>query len=216
MTHRTLLNPLLTAYLRSGVIEPDPLLTELRHKAAEAEGEIIQISPEQGAFLAALVRICKARRIVEIGTHWGYSALWLASAAGHGAIVDTVEVDITRAQQAEMAFNSHPFGTEIRLHKGTARAVLPTLQHRYYDLVFIDGEKKEYLEYLNLCTNLLTKGGVLIADNTLHKGRVATPALYKPSTGVIVEFNRCLLESRNWFTSVVPIGDGMTVAVRIT
>ena len=214
MTYRTLTDPLITQYLRSGVREPHELLSNIRRDAERTDSEVIHISPEQGAFLALLVQLRQARRIVEVGTHWGYSTLWLASAATSGAFLDTIEVDIIKSQRAEEVLQNNPFPTAIRVHHGPANVILPSLPSRSYDFAFIDGEKNEYLQYLEMCSDLLNKGGVIVADNTLHKGRVADPSLYKSSTAIIVEFNRRLLESNNWTTSIVPIGDGMTVAIR--
>jgi predicted O-methyltransferase YrrM len=204
----------LVAYLRS--LARPPLGAEEAHRRIASSGdEQIHISPEQGSLLALLVAVRGARRVLELGTHWGYSTLWLASAMDSSGELDTIECDRARGREAATTLASGDVRCVIRQHFGTFEQIVPTLRAPY-DLVFVDGEKAQYGSYVSLVRHLLAERGVVVLDNTLHRGRVFGARPESRATPELVNLNRMLTESPEWRACVLPVGDGMTVACRRT
>ncbi|CAM9393387.1 unnamed protein product, partial [Heterosigma akashiwo] len=141
----------------------------------------------QGALLTALARLTGARRVLEVGTFTGYSALCFArglppadgdgdGGGGGGGRVVTLEVDAEAAAVARKNFENDPHGLKVQLKHGKALDIFPELvaSKEQYDIIFIDGDKKKYIEYYDLIlqNGLLSKGGIILADNVLYKGGV--------------------------------------------
>ena len=176
----------------------------------------MQISPEQGQFMALLVELIGAERIIEVGTFTGYSALCMAQALPeHGELVccDTSKewTDIGRPFWREA-------GVEGRIHLHIAPA-LDTLDNLieqcragYFDMAFVDADKTNYLNYYERCLTLLRRGGLLLFDNTLWDGAVADPGVQDDDTRALRELNDTLHKDERVSISLVPIGDGLTLA----
>ena len=136
----------------------------------------------QGKLLKMLVRMHRPRRVLEIGTFTGYSALSMAAGLDDGAELHTVEVDDELEEFAQSYFDRSPHGPKIRLHIGSALDIAPALGGRF-DLVFIDGDKREYPDYYRMlmgdrdCRPLVGPGSVLVADNILWSGKVVEPVV---------------------------------------
>lgn len=171
----------------------------------------------QGKLLKMLVRMLRPRRILEIGTFTGYSALSMAAGLEQGAELHTVEVDDELEPLAQSFFDRSPCGDRIRMHIGSALEVAPALGG-VFDLVFIDGDKREYPDYFRMLmgdgdgTPLVKSGSVLVADNILWSGKVAEPvARNDRHTQALVEFNRMVAEDPRVENVIVPLRDGLNL-----
>ena len=167
----------------------------------------------QGKLLEMLVRMMRPRRILEIGTFTGYSALSLARGLDDGAYIDTIEVDDELEDIAANYFAESEYGSRIRHHIGSALEVVPRLGE-VYDMVFIDGDKREYPDYYRMLMDggYVRSGSVILADNILWYGKVAEPiARNDRHTEAIVEFNRMVKEDERVDNVIVPIRDGINL-----
>ena len=171
----------------------------------------------QGRLLEMLVRMVRPQRVLEIGTFTGYSALSMAAGLDEGAQLDTIEVDDELEELAQSYFDRSPHGSKIRLHIGSALDIAPTLGVEF-DLVFIDGDKREYPAYYRMLLGdsggkvLVHSGSILIADNILWSGKVAEPvARNDRHTQALVEFNRTVIEDPRVENVIVPIRDGLNL-----
>ena len=161
----------------------------------------------QGRFLGMLVRMLRPHRVLEIGTFTGYSALSMAAGMGAGAILDTIEADDEQEELIRSFVERSGYGDRIRLHIGSALAVMPSLNETY-DLVFIDGDKREYPAYYRMLMDegrtvpLVRSGSYLIAE----------PEQYRdPHTMAIREFNRMVREDDRVENVVLPLRDGLNL-----
>lgn len=171
----------------------------------------------QGKLLKMLVRMLRPRRVLEIGTFTGYSALSMAAGLEQGAELHTVEVDDELEPLAQSFFDRSPCGDRIRMHIGSALEVAPALGG-VFDLVFIDGDKREYPDYYRMLMGdgdgapLVKSGSVLVADNILWSGKVAKPvARNDRHTQALVEFNRMVAEDSRVENVIVPLRDGLNL-----
>lgn len=169
----------------------------------------------QGRILAMVSALLAPRRILEIGTFTGYSALCLAEGLSADGELITVDVNEELEDFARSFFDRSPFGDRIRMVIGDAREVVPTLEGEF-DLMFIDGDKAQYPQYLDLAVSKLAVGGVLLADNVLWNGKVIDAAAAGDAdTTAVREFNRRLADDPRFETVLLPIRDGLSVARRV-
>lgn len=171
----------------------------------------------QGRLLEMIVRMLRPRRVLEIGTFTGYSALSMAAGLEEGARLDTIEVDDELEEMAQSYFDRSPHGSKIRLHIGSALEVAPTLDTQF-DLVFIDGDKREYPAYYRMLLGddggkaLVHSGSILIADNILWSGKVVEPvAPNDRHTQALLEFNHLAVKDPRVENVIVPIRDGLNI-----
>ena len=176
------------------------------------------IVPEAGYFLQLICTILKPKRILEIGTAIGYSTLWFYD--NTEAIIDTIEIDSERKQQAENLFKRLNKNERINFYLGDAIEVLPTfIGEKAYDLVFIDAAKGQYHKYFDLIEKITDKGAMVITDNVFFHGMV--PGIEEPSKRLkpIVDkidgYNKMLHNNDNWVTSFFTIGDGLAVSIKL-
>lgn len=217
MSKRTLtLDDTLYQYLLDHSVRESTLMRKLREVTALQEASRMQISPEQGQLMSLLVELLGAVRIIEIGTFTGYSALCMAQAMPeYGELVccDVSEewTDIGRPFWREAGVEKR-----IRLHIAPALDTLDGLIEKgetgRFDMAFIDADKTNYLSYFERCLKLLRRGGLLMFDNTLWDGAVADPQNQEPDTQALRELNDRLHKDERVSTSLVPIGDGLTLA----
>ena len=191
---------------------------ELLHRL-ERETYLRVINPRmisghlQGKLLEMLVRMMRPKRVLEIGTFTGYSALSIARGLEDDALLDTIEVDDELEEIAAKYFEASEYGHRIRQHVGSALDVVPKLGE-VYDMVFIDGDKREYPAYYNMLMDggYVRSGSVLLADNILWYGKVAEPIAHNDRhTEAIVEFNRMVCEDERVDNVIVPIRDGINL-----
>jgi predicted O-methyltransferase YrrM len=217
MTRRTLaLTDALYAYLLEVSLCEPPILARLRAETAALPEGGMQIAPEQGQFMALLVRLIGARRIIEIGTFTGYSTLVMALALPEGGRILTCDVSEAWTAIAARYWQEAGVADKVTLRLAPALATLEDLlaagDAGSWDMVFLDADKESYTAYYERALVLLREGGLLLADNTLWDGRVIDARDRKPSTEGIRAFNRLLATDQRIDLSLVPIGDGLTMA----
>lgn len=208
-------NEELERYIRNLSSPEEPLLAELESESNQRVVQPQMVSGHvQGKFLEMLTRMIAPRRVLEIGTFTGYATLCFAAGMPEDGIIDTVEIeDELEGIQSEF-FACSPYGHKIRRHTGSALDVVPGLGE-CYDLVFIDGDKREYPDYWKMLmeSGLVHSGSYILADNILWYGKVAEPNI-KPSdlqTRGIVEFNRLVREDDRVESVIVPLRDGINL-----
>lgn len=220
MANKTLgLDPQLYDYLLEvGVREPD-VLARLREATEKEELAEMRSAPEQGQFMAMLLKLIGAKRVLEIGTYTGYAALWMALALPEDGEVHTCEVD------ERWSFLAHRFWEEagveqrVYLHLRPALETLDELlahgMESAFDFAFIDADKVNYEIYYEHCLKLVRPGGLIAADNTLWGGAVIDPDNHEESTRAIRAFNRKLKDDDRIELAMLPIADGLTLARKL-
>jgi predicted O-methyltransferase YrrM len=202
------------AYLAELRQPPDPVLAEMEEHGERESVPIVV--PETGQFLYVLALAAKARRVVEVGTAIGVSTLYLARAVAPAGTVISFEIDAERQAAAREYLSRAGLADNVDLRLKDARAGLKELQ-RPVDLAFIDGVKLEYADYLGAVRPLLETGSVLAVDNVLMSGTVpenrSDGHWSETHIGRVREFNARLTQDDDFATSVLPIGDGLLVAV---
>ncbi|QNT69792.1 class I SAM-dependent methyltransferase [Defluviicoccus vanus] len=217
MSRRTIgLSEELHRYLLGTSLREVPLQRRLREETAALPNAQMQISPDQGQFMALLVRLIGARRILEIGTFTGYSALAMALAMPADGRLVACDINAEWTAIGRRYWTEAGVGDRIDLHLAPALATLDQLLVEgcagSFDLAFIDADKESYAAYYERALELLRPGGLILVDNTLWNGAVADPARNDPDTVAIRAFNAaCLTDERIDF-SLLPIGDGLTLA----
>jgi predicted O-methyltransferase YrrM len=203
----------LAAYLDRLARVPDEIAA-LHHEMDGEPHEVMMTHPDLGALLEVLVRATGGRRVLEIGTFVGTSAAWMARGLVPGGLIDTLEADPARADQADRFFARAGIADRIRVHRGPAEATLPTLADAAFDLAYIDADKTGYPAYLEHCARLVRPGGLIVADNVLSAGRVALPPIERDeNAAALVAFTEAALAHPWLRTSVVTVGDGITLSV---
>ena len=166
----------------------------------------------QGRMLAMLVAMIKPRRVLELGTFTGYSALCLAENLPEEGEVHTVEIDDEMEQELTGLFATTPGGERVTLHIGDALDLIPKLPHQQWDLVYIDANKRDYIKYLELLLPRLSKGSFIIADNTLWDGKVFdTVKNHDSQTLGLDAFNSYVAAHPRLSSVILPIRDGLTL-----
>ncbi len=205
----------LERYIRNLSSPEDSLLAELESESNQRVVQPQMVSGHvQGKFLEMLTRMISPRKVLEIGTFTGYATLCFAAGMPDDGIIDTVEIeDELEGIQSEF-FARSPHAHKIRRHTGSALDIVPGLGE-CYDLVFIDGDKREYPDYYRMLLDggLVHSGSYILADNILWYGKVTEPNI-KPSdlqTHGIVEFNRIVREDPRVENVIVPIRDGINL-----
>lgn len=206
-------------YIRALFAAEDTALQDVVRRT-EFATEPIQIAPEDGKLLQFLIRLGNAKNIVEIGTLAGYSALWMSRALPKDGRIYTIERDDARFALAEETLKKT---RNVTLMHGDALEQLAALEDKApFDMVFIDADKRQYLDYLDWAEKHIRKGGLIAADNTLLSGAVflkedePLPARIRQSTNEIMKtFNARMADPKKYCSILLPTADGMTVAVKL-
>lgn len=217
MSNRTIaVDDRLYDYLIGASLREPSVLARLRGETLALPQAQMQISPEQGQFMALLVKVIGAHSILEIGTFTGYSALAMALALPSGGRLIACDISGEWTAMARRYWREAGVEGRIELRLApalqTTRALLDAGGAGSFDLIFIDADKGSYLDYYETALDLLRQGGLIIADNTLWNGRVADPAADDEDTRAIRAFNAALHDDARIDLSLVPIGDGLTLA----
>lgn len=205
-----IVNPEIERYFDGLLPARDAVLAEM--EAVAERRRIPIIGPAVARVLAQLVMITGAKRIFELGSAIGYSTIWLARAAGPGAEVHYTDGSAENAREARAYIERAGVASSIHVHVGDALTVLSQTPGQF-DFIFNDVDKEGYPAVLEAVPSRLKRGGIFATDNTLWYERVLNPR--EPSDLAVVEFNRKLYESTQFFTTLLPIRDGLSVAVRI-
>jgi caffeoyl-CoA O-methyltransferase len=203
-------------YLLDVSLREPEVLRRLREETAERDNASMQIAPEQGQFMALLVRLIGAERTLEIGTFTGYSALAVALALPPHGRVTACELSEEYAAVARRWWAQAGVAERIDLRVGPADETLDRMLEdglgRRYDFAFIDADKQGYVGYWERCLRLVRQGGLIMVDNVLWDGRVVDPGNTEESTRAIRAFNERVRGDDRVDLSLVPIGDGLTLA----
>jgi len=208
---------ILDRYILDHTTQEDALLTELDRVTNQTVMQPRMISGNtQGRFLKILVQMFRPRRVLEIGTFTGYSAICMASGLDGGGIIDTVEVNDELQSLSESFFSRSGYGDRIRSHVGSALDVVPVLRTEY-DLVFMDGDKREYPAYYAMLMGddgsrpSVHSGSVILADNVLWYGKVADERCRDKHTEAIRLFNDTVVADSRVECTVLPLRDGISM-----
>jgi caffeoyl-CoA O-methyltransferase len=217
MTNRSIsLTDSLYGYLLSVSLREPDVLRRLRDETAALPNARMQIAPEQGQFMALLVRLMGARRCLEVGVFTGYSSLAVALALPDDGRIVACDVSEDWTAVARRHWSAAGVAHKINLRLAPALDTLEGLladgEAGSFDFAFLDADKENYLRYYELAFELVRPGGLIVADNTLWSGRVADPANDEASTVALRRFNEQLHRDVRVDLSLVPIGDGLTLA----
>src|SRR5580698_7255930 len=199
-------------YLYSMLPKRDAVLTEMEDYAAAHNVPIV--GPAVGRIQQQLALMINAKTIFELGSAIGYSTIWWAQAVGEKGRVTYTDGDTKNAERARRYFDRAGVADRVTIHTGDALEVLSE-QKEQYDIIFNDVDKEDYPRVLRLVPPRLRKGGLFIADNVLWSGRVAQKNPKEAHTRAILEFNQLLYASKDFYTTILPIRDGLAVAVKI-
>jgi predicted O-methyltransferase YrrM len=218
-TTRSRLLPLsdaLQAYVFEHGVREHPVLAELRAATDGMPHAGMQIGPDQGAFMAMLVRLLGARRTIEIGTFTGYSALAVALALPPDGKVVACDISEEWTSMARRYWEKAGVAGKIDLRLGRATKTLDEMtaagEAGRYDFAFIDADKSAYLDYYERCLRLLRPGGLVAVDNTLWNGAVIDAGDQSEDTKAIRAFNDAVYRDERVDVSLVMVGDGVTLA----
>ena len=166
----------------------------------------------QGRVLSMLSKLIRPVNILEIGTYTGYSALCLCEGMQENGILHTIDIKEELVDFQRKHFDKSPWGNKIVQHLGEALDIIPTLDIQF-DLVFIDADKENYINYFELIVPKMNKGGIILSDNVLWSGKVLEPLNPKDiSTKILLEYNQLLKNDPRMETVLLPIRDGLTVS----
>ena len=203
-------------YILNHIDEEDKHLAELYRRA-----NIQLVRPRmlaghlQGRFLKMLVRMFRPQRILEIGTYTGYATLCLAEGLPEGGEIHTVEIDDEMEDFIREQFDRSPLNNKINLHIGDIMEIMHDLEG-LFDMVYIDGDKREYCDYYNLIFDKVRSGGVILADNTLWSGKVwENPDPNDKQTLGIIRFNEMIKQDKRIEKIILPLRDGLTMIYKL-
>ena len=198
-------------YLYSMLPKRHEVLTEMEDFASAHNVPIV--GPAVARVLEQLALMINAKTVFELGSAIGYSTIWWAQAVGEKGRVIYTDGDPRNAERARRYFDRAGVSSRIKLHTGDALEVLSE-QKQQYDIIFNDVDKEDYPRVLRLVPPRLRTGGLFITDNVLWSGQVAQDNPGDPRTKAILEFNRLLYNSADFFTTILPIRDGLAVALK--
>ncbi len=219
MSIRTLsIDDQLYTYLLNHTVQESDILKQLRQETAQHPQARMQISPEQGQFMALLVRLMGAQKTLEIGVFTGYSSLCVALALPISGQVIACDISDDFTQVARRYWKAAKVDPKIQLRLGPALKTLEQLlsegQAETFDFAFIDADKANYMEYYEQSLKLLRPGGLIAIDNVLWSGRVADPEVTDHRTTAIRQLNDHVHQDLRVTSSLVPIGDGLLLALK--
>ena len=198
-------------YLYSMLPKREPVLAEMEDYATEHKVPIV--GPAVARVLQQLAMAINARTVFELGSAIGYSTIWWAQAVGDQGRVIYTDGDSKNAERARGYFARAGVSSRITLHVGDALEFLSE-QKQEFDIIFNDVDKEDYPRVLRLVAPRLRKGGLFITDNVLWSGRVAEKNPGDSRTKAILEFNRKLYDAPEFYTTILPIRDGLAVALK--
>lgn len=192
--------------------EPE-LLQELTRETYQKILQPIMLSgPYQGRVLSMISKLVRPKTILELGTFTGYATLCLAEGLQHDGVIHTIDVNEELIDFQRKYFDRSDYSNQIHQHLGAAMDIIPTLDHTF-DLVFIDADKPNYVNYFHAVIDKLNPGGIILSDNVLWHGKVVEPLKEKDhSTRAVLEFNTLLKTDARVETVVLPIRDGLTIS----
>ena len=205
-------------YLLSVSLREPIILTQLRQETSQLPMSRMQISPEQGQFMAFLVKLMRVKKTLEIGVFTGYSSLAVALALPADGKIVACDVSEEYTSIARRYWQQAGVADKIDLHIAPALETLDNLlaagEAGTFDFAFIDADKGNYKNYYERSLELIRPGGLIAIDNVLWSGKVADPEIQDNQTNKIRAFNRKLHQDSRITLSLVPIADGLTLAIK--
>jgi predicted O-methyltransferase YrrM len=215
---KTFVSDQLYDYLLSASLREPEILQALRQKTANHPMSQMQIAPEQGQFMALLVKLMDAKQALEVGVFTGYSALAVALALPADGKLVACDVSEEYTAIAQRYWQQAGIAAKIDLRIAPALETLDQLlaegQANRFDFAFIDADKSSYLLYYERALQLVRSGGLIVIDNVLWSGRVANPEAQDHRTAMMREFNQTLHQDERVSLSLLPIADGLTLALK--
>lgn len=208
----TLCAPEVERYMYGILPERDAVLQEIERQAEKRDIPIV--GPAVGRLLYQYARLLNARRVFEMGSAVGYSTIWWACAVGEGGEVFYTDGDQKNAAEARQYFQRAGVEDRIRVQVGDALQLLAA-QKQEFDIIFNDVDKEYYPRVLDLIPSRLRRGGLFITDNVIWSGRVTQQQPEEETTRAIQEFNQRLYAMPEFFTTIVPLRDGVAISVKL-
>jgi len=205
------LNEELYNYIVNTFADEDEVLQNIVRETEINNIPLIQVSPELGKFLFLLVKLVKAKRVLEIGTLAGYSSIWMARALPEDGKLTTLEISRHHADFSLNNFKKAGLESKIELGFGNAMDSLENLKSEKFDMCFIDADKTGYSEYFKKVITMMNKGGIIAADNTLKAGKVVEKDPDEYTKGIL-DYNRLVAMDPRVESLLVPISDGLTIS----
>ncbi|HSW69111.1 MAG TPA: class I SAM-dependent methyltransferase [Gammaproteobacteria bacterium] len=210
--------PLIYAYYQKHAFRDTEILRKLREQTHKMSMGNMQISPEQGQFMALLIQLMKAKKTLDIGVFTGYSALCVAEALPPDGKVIGCDINVEWTKIAKRFWEMAGVADKIDLRLAPALETLQALidegEAGTFDFAFIDADKKSYLDYYEKALILIKSGGLIAIDNVLYGGEVADPDMSDANVRAICELNEILLVDERVSISMLPIGDGLTLVFK--
>ena len=201
------------AYLAGLFAREDEVLLALREEADRVGLPPITISPDEGRLLQVLLKAVAARRVLELGTLGGYSAIWMARALPPQGRLLTLEIDERHAAFARGYLRRAGVADRVEVRVGRALELLPALDGERYDVIFLDADKEPLPTYFEWSLRLVRPGGLVVADNALWGGRVLDERVTDAATRGVREFNRRMATDPRITGIIVPTHDGVAIGV---
>ena len=213
---RTAITDDLYEYIITNYAEESKIIKELYKEYEINKIPKISITPEQGKFLYVIAKMINAKKILEIGTLIGYSAIWMAEALPENGKLITVEVSEKHHRIASEFIEKTHLSKIIDIKLGRAFDIMPSLliNEAPFDMIFVDADKEKYPQYFEQSLKLLRKGGIIAMDNTLSKGRVLDNEPTKKGIIGIKNLNEIMGKSDKVDSVLIPIADGISVGVK--
>lgn len=219
MSNKTIdLNDRLYNYIQSVSVRETELLRSLRQETAKHPMGIMQVAPEQGQFMAMLVKLMGAKKTIELGVFTGYSSLVVALALPVDGRIVACDVNEEYTAIASRYWEKAGVADKIDLHLVPAIITLETLiakgETETFDFAFIDADKSNYDNYYELCLQLIRPGGLIAIDNVLWGGKVVEEQVEDNRTQTMKNLNKKIYRDDRVDVSLIPIADGLTLAVK--
>ncbi len=209
-----IVNDVVEEYMRAILPPNNALLKDMENFAMYHHVPIIQ--PEVAKFLEVIIRISKPKNVLEVGAAIGYSAITICNAMQEGNLI-TIEKRLDMIEQARHYIHAAGLNDRIEILQGNAEEILPTLKKKF-DFIFLDAAKGQYMQFFSSSIGLLKKGGILVSDNVLYKGMVASNAYVVRRKKTIVKRMRVymdyIMNHPDLVTSIIPIGDGVALSYK--
>jgi caffeoyl-CoA O-methyltransferase len=210
----TLIDERHVRYLSERTTPEDKFLRDLKSAAAADGIPSIWISPAQASFIQILLRLGKAREVVEVGTLAGYSAIAMARALPESGRVRTIELNPKHADFAESWIARSDVPHRVEVHRGAGLEVLPRFASDSADAAFLDADKPSYPAYLSQCLRIVRRGGLIMADNAFAFGELFNESPRDKEVAAMRRFNDLMAREKTLTGIIAPFGDGLWVAVK--
>jgi caffeoyl-CoA O-methyltransferase len=206
-----IVNTHIVDYLLNVTPERDDVLQDMEEHALARHFPII--GPLQGRMLTILTKSIQASRVLEMGSGFGYSAYWFAKGLGKEGRVICTDSDPANAEQAQQYFQRAKIANKIQFLTGDALKLIDTLEGQF-DIIFNDVEKHQYPRVFRKAVTRLRQGGLLISDNVLWHGKILAQKPDADTAGILT-YNRLIYSSKELFSTILPLGDGVSVSIKL-